>query len=243
MVVSGQCDWVFGDGTRAPLQARQAILLTPGMPHRELTQGDGVAQIIWVMFEAEGIPATWPTWGNRSVEVGALSDTARRLLDLLAQEYHAHASDSPELAEQTLRLLLLLLGRCAQEPPGPRSGAAHPTLNERQQNIARSAAHYLTSTLRDPMPIAALAHYHSLTPAYFSSLFRLSHGVSPQAFLRQARLQRALCLLETGRSVKQIAAACGFTDSAHFCRQFKAATGRTPTEHRQAGPRVSAGGS
>lgn len=66
---------------------------------------------------------------------------------------------------------------------------------------------------------------------------KLKHllGVTPQDFLREARIKRACQLLqESGRSVADVAYACGFTDPKYFSRCFKQSTGSTPSEYKNA---------
>lgn len=66
---------------------------------------------------------------------------------------------------------------------------------------------------------------------------KLKHllGVTPQDFLREARIKRACQLLQqSGRSVADVAYACGFTDPKYFSRCFKQSTGSTPSEYKNA---------
>lgn len=58
-------------------------------------------------------------------------------------------------------------------------------------------------------------------------------GVTPQDFLREARIQRATQLLRTtSRPVSDIAYQCGFSDPKYFSRIYKASTGQSPSELR-----------
>lgn len=54
------------------------------------------------------------------------------------------------------------------------------------------------------------------------------------AWLLELRLEKAELLLRTGTlSVAETAAACGFSDSNYFSRQFRRKFGRTPRESRR----------
>lgn len=58
-------------------------------------------------------------------------------------------------------------------------------------------------------------------------------GITPQDFLREARLKRAAQLLRTTTlPVSEIAYRCGFSDPKYFSRTFKASTGHSPSELR-----------
>ena len=61
-------------------------------------------------------------------------------------------------------------------------------------------------------------------------LFRRHLGLSPKAFARVVRFQRALSLLRTdpGCTLAAVAATCGYYDQPHFVREFKAYAGAVP---------------
>lgn len=60
-------------------------------------------------------------------------------------------------------------------------------------------------------------------------------GMSPMEFLREARMRKANTLLtNTHKNVSQIAYECGFSDPKYFSKCFKASTGQTPTEYKNA---------
>jgi AraC-like DNA-binding protein len=77
--------------------------------------------------------------------------------------------------------------------------------------------------------LAALSGVH---PRALQRLFRDYVGASPKWVIRRNRLQDAVVRLEEGRgaSIAALAAELGYTDQAHFCRDFKSATGRSPSE-------------
>lgn len=60
-------------------------------------------------------------------------------------------------------------------------------------------------------------------------------GITPQDLLREARIKRAArLLLQTDKTVAEIAYACGFSDPKYFSRCFKQSTGQSPTEYKNA---------
>ena len=59
-------------------------------------------------------------------------------------------------------------------------------------------------------------------------------GMSPQAYLRQKRIEKACALLyDPERSIKQVAEETGFCDRYHFSRTFKDSQGITPFAYRR----------
>ena len=60
-------------------------------------------------------------------------------------------------------------------------------------------------------------------------------GITPQDFLREARIKHACHLLRTTeKNISEIAYASGFTDPKYFSRCFKQSTGKTPSEWKSA---------
>ena len=60
------------------------------------------------------------------------------------------------------------------------------------------------------------------------------YGLTPHADQINMRIQRAILLFETDRSLADIALDCGFSDQSHFIRQFKLYSGMKPQDYREA---------
>lgn len=71
-----------------------------------------------------------------------------------------------------------------------------------------------------------------LSQWHFSRQFRRTTGLSPYQFLIRSRVERARSLLESGRSVADVAALIGFCDQSHMHRHFKRIFGVTPASVR-----------
>ena len=73
-----------------------------------------------------------------------------------------------------------------------------------------------------------------LSVSQFQREFRRLFGLTPTAYVLEARLQAARHQLDTTtRPLGQIAVACGFYDQSYFVKRFKAATGLRPLEYRR----------
>ena len=71
--------------------------------------------------------------------------------------------------------------------------------------------------------------------AHFSRSFRSTFGYSPHAFVVRRRVELAAkYMLQTDRSLSDIALGCGFVDQAHLCKHFRGVTGETPAVWRRA---------
>lgn len=83
---------------------------------------------------------------------------------------------------------------------------------------------------RELATVEAWARAAGVTVRQLQKLFRVHVGASPKWVLRRHRLQEAAARLDAGRgpSLADVAAELGYADQAHFTRDFRAATGRTP---------------
>ena len=79
-----------------------------------------------------------------------------------------------------------------------------------------------------------LASELHLSNSRLSHLFKAETGCSLTQYLRLLRVRKARVLLEnTFLSVKETMIAVGITDPSHFVRDFKRASGCTPSQYRK----------
>lgn len=144
-------------------------------------------------------------------------------------------------AQKSLHILLIDHAR-----RGSSSQPQPPPYEQVADNRVRRAILLIEQHLSEPLSTDALAARMSVSRRQLERGFRQELGVSPQVFSRQLRLRYGLWLLtHTGRSVTEIGAECGFADTAHFSRQFRALFGQSPSEARaehpapEPGPRIA----
>ncbi len=78
--------------------------------------------------------------------------------------------------------------------------------------------------------IAAAASVH---PVHLSRIFRRHFRCTIAEYIRRLRVESACsALAQSGKSLVEIAAACGFADQSHFSRNFKRVMNVTPAEYR-----------
>jgi AraC-like DNA-binding protein len=79
--------------------------------------------------------------------------------------------------------------------------------------------------------IAGLADELGWSRRHFGERFREHVGLAPKPAARVLRFRRALRLLEAGRDLAEVAAACGYYDQPHLNRDFRAFAGSAPGDH------------
>ena len=112
----------------------------------------------------------------------------------------------------------------------------HPPLAEATADARiRRALLLMEQHLANPLPISSIASKLSLSTRQLERLFHAELASGPSIFYRMLRLRYAYWLLDnTDRSVTEIALDSGFSDCAHFSRQFKAVHGFPPSNARTA---------
>ena len=103
------------------------------------------------------------------------------------------------------------------------------------ERLARVFA-YIEAALADGVSHTEAAERAGLTAAAFSRFFRRKTGRTFEDYVSQARIARACrALLESDRSVTDIAYEVGFGSLTHFHRRFRRVKGITPSAYRELG--------
>jgi AraC-like DNA-binding protein len=93
----------------------------------------------------------------------------------------------------------------------------------------------------DEWPLEALAEAAGMSRSVFANAFRDIVGCTPGAYLQSWRVGLAQQGLRHGQSLKMIAVEVGYGSEAALSRAFKAQSGLTPREWKQAQARSAAG--
>ncbi len=103
-----------------------------------------------------------------------------------------------------------------------------------QENVSvRRAIQYIAAHYAENVTLAALSEEVSLSPNYFSTVFKQAMGKGYREYLTEIRLKEACHLLtETDQSMTDIAFAVGFSDQSTFCKAFRREYGVTPGQYR-----------
>jgi AraC-like DNA-binding protein len=136
----------------------------------------------------------------------------------------ALASNTPT-AEAEEALLLALAGLAAKYA---RSAAPPPATCPKA--VARAAS-YIQSCLDAKLRLEEIAARSEVSPRHLIRCFRDVLGVTPQQYVRQARVREAARRLRLGEAPGQAALTAGFADQPHMTRTFRAVMGVTPAAY------------
>ncbi|HEX7010065.1 MAG TPA: helix-turn-helix transcriptional regulator [Phycisphaeraceae bacterium] len=166
-------------------------------------------------------------------DVGYVDTVMRRILHLMHLREIGPAA-ARERSDQAAGVLMkgLLMDLVAWSTRQAEAGGSGPLASDRRAILA------LASRLsEDPAAapnVAQLAGEAGYSPDHFTRLFRAVLGQTPKDYIVTARLSRAKqWLIESDRTISQIAAALGYPDAFTFSAQFKKKTGLSPRAYRQ----------
>lgn len=103
-------------------------------------------------------------------------------------------------------------------------------------DLAERVCDYVERHLAEPINLQRLCKETLfVSPTHFSRVFHKAKGMRFIDWLAARRIERATQLLATTeQSVASIASSCGYDDPRYFSRAFRKATGKTPSQYRQA---------
>ncbi len=138
----------------------------------------------------------------------------------------------PEKIPPTIRrsLFTLLHYTCLQALKHP----AQPALCRPKSESLCKAVDHLLQTLETAAP-ASLARHAGVSERTLRRHFRAELGLSPERYIQQARLTKAMQLLtdrQAARTVIEVALEVGYSNHSAFSAAFRRFTGRSPVEFR-----------
>jgi AraC-like DNA-binding protein len=113
--------------------------------------------------------------------------------------------------------------------------ARNRELSQQAQRLVRQAMAYIHEHYVDQISRTDLAQHVALSEDYLTACFRKELGVTPIAYINRFRVNQAQqLLLDTDKTITEIALDVGFSDSGYFSRVFRREVGQSPTDYRQA---------
>ncbi len=226
MLQAGRATYTL-EGQTVRLGRGTLILVGPGLPHSAEPDPQAWPHLLTARFRLLAANRPYPLaetfWLTRE-----LAD-APRFAEWLAELFRLYSAGTPDplCAVAGRALLTRLLAELARQPV-----AGTPTLDPRIESVRQR----IWEHPEQAFTIAQLARLAELSPRRFKPLFTSQVGLPPRQYQIKIRGERAReLLLETDRSLKQIAFALGYPDQFAFSKQFKQLAGCSPRAYRLAG--------
>lgn len=145
------------------------------------------------------------------------------VLRKMETEFANSAPGCEAAAASALLELIVFLSRASREKKADKS-------------VSRLAGLFgtLEASFREEWTLARMAKYASMSVNTLLRTFRAAAKQTPLHYLNSLRLNAAsLLLLDSDRSISEIAFSCGFHDSNYFTKKFRNAFGITPGAFRK----------
>jgi AraC-like DNA-binding protein len=101
--------------------------------------------------------------------------------------------------------------------------------NERK--TVQRARRYIEECFARGVTLSELAGHVSLSRYHLLRAFRAEVGMPPYAYLESVRIRHAQRLIESGKSLAEVAAEVGFSSQSHLTERFKRIIGVTPGQY------------
>lgn len=221
LCVSGSGTVRLGSETHT-LATSGCVFIPAGQPH-EYRASLADPWTIWWMH-VRGTDATELTGsllgGGRPMTKLRSIERAVALFDELIGVLERRPSPAHVLTASGIAWLLLM--RLAADSVLPADGSP-----------LERAMRYLEARVDGNIQVSELAAFVGLSPSHLSTLFRHATGSGPGKFHTSLKMGRARTLLDTtSMTVKEIAAAVGYSDPLYFTRHFRRRHGLSPTAYR-----------
>lgn len=218
----GECEIECG-GRHYRAHADQVVMLDCYAPHSYYTSTGWEAE--WVHFDGRCARGYFDAVLAGGSPVIALKDTYRfeKYLHKIYLQFRDRLSVKEALINNYLVNMLteLLVSKDLEHTISVSS------------SIVEDTVAYIMEHLTEDLSLEDLAAQASLSPFYFSRLFKKETGFSPHSYLIATRVNHAKFLLRSSEaSIKDICFSTGFASESSFCTTFKKATGLTPSEYR-----------
>ena len=96
-------------------------------------------------------------------------------------------------------------------------------------DVLRRVVAHVEDHLGEHISLEQLAGSAGMSRFHFARQFRISTGLSPMGYVRQARIERATAILrDRNTTIAQVAVSLGFAYQSHFTRTFGRFVGVSP---------------
>lgn len=216
-ILNGSADFITKSGT-VTVCAGDIIFIPFGAAYTSHWKGKPCSDFISCHFNVS--PFCEPFW-NKFFEIQKISGLGGLDKDFL---YIADEETSSLSAISVFyKIANMAITRLKSTPA--------PPVDER----IRAAAEYLKHNSAAKISIPDLARIANMSVPHFQRCFKRDIGISPIEFKNKLAVSNAARMLLDNKNVtvEAVSLAAGFESAIYFRRQFKAHTGKTPSEYRK----------
>lgn len=214
--------------------------MSPFDYHRTIPASQNIYESILIKFTLEFAKPFTDTFGMHTLDKIYShpanrfdADVQQQILDILLHMLEEFEGDSPykDFALQCMLFqifVIILEKRLPDEEAIIHSTPLTPPIIE--------AIYFMERHYKEKLTLESVADAAGFSPAHFSRLFQAQLGKPYSEYLSDIRLRHVRAdLLNTKKSITEIALESGYAYPANLTEQFKRRTGMTPMEYRKSG--------
>lgn len=222
-IKKGKCGFIINSNTHTASEG-QIVLINCYKPHKYFAITD--AEVEWLHFDGPTASEYFNLiTSNNTKFILSLKDNY--LFSKRMNQIYSIFNDGTAIREAlTARYITDLLTELIINKSN------YPS-NISTQNLIEESISFITEHLKDDISLETLASNASLSPYYFTRVFKKETGFTPHQYIISARINHAKFLLKNSDiSIKEICFHTGFSSESSFCTSFRNWVHMTPKEYR-----------
>ena len=225
-ILRGKGTYLVG-GKQYELKAGDGFIIPPGMSVNYIADRQDPWEYIYAIFR--GSDAETLVW-NAGLDARHLTfsfSADEEMLELLNQ-MHTASRENKARGYDVIGSFLLIMSRLIQKQTQKSSEPLRP------ENYIAKAIAYVEDYYPYGVSVRDMAAYVGIDRTHLYRLFKVNVGTSPQQYLNEYRLKKAVEMMEWQQySLGAIALSVGFYDLSHFSKAFATCYGIQPGAYRE----------
>lgn len=244
LVVTSGALFIGEEKEKWEVKAGQALILRPDRFHYSEEVCKEETHFYWLHFHTTG---EWLEVKdmNQKEKLHKNEITPFHKSELFTIDLPKHCTlSNPIVFYENLRKLLLLVGNVSSKARLQEQAIFHeimidlhreqqPKVNSNIMQIAENAAVYLQQNFQNSLTYDQLSEVLNFHPAYITRCMKQVYGCTPQEYLTKYRIEQSkIFLLNTDKSVSEIAEKVGFSTISYFTKTFSKLLKMSPLKFR-----------
>lgn len=213
---------IYEDGIDYAVGSGQSLILAPGLKHGGLEDYGKELSFYWIHFDVAA--------SRKSPDLFEIPKTSSLRRPERMTELFRIFLDEQESGNTVRETGDMLLGLMLLETVAGGGSSAEGA----SSSAADEAERLIRVGFREPITTASIAKKLKYNPDYLGRIFHLKFGATVIEAIHRMRIRNARKLLmNSSKSIKEIALESGFRDSVYFRRIFLRGEGMTPRAFRK----------
>ncbi len=237
-LMSGACNILIKDSTYS-ISSGTMVFIPADTPHKTTYTSSTTHERIYIEFSENYISDMYDEYGKTWIDLNLFNtfmliplENRAEFDEILFNIMKEQNSDDPFakcMKKMYFQQLIISLFRynCVGNLIGrPNDKIADLSIDD--------AIKYINNNYQYPITLPSLAKLLNLNSSYLSSKFKSINGIGFKEYLNNVRIGHAeKLLIETKKSITDIALECGFESSNYFGDIFRKRNGVSPSEYRK----------